>query len=149
MCWHLSWKEERANVYSKDLPECWMLFVILSPQQREQKWKKNAEKHNEDIKSQRTSILGTIKHSWTEQDRTEVYKVTACWRILIESDCLVFLPTRKKSRKSLRNYFIAVNKQTAVHKARGSAVDLCATGCCQQQKSVRTKATRQTHGRST
>lgn len=48
-----------------------MLFVILSPPKKgEQKWKKNAEKHNEDIKIQRTSILGTIKQSWTEQDRS-------------------------------------------------------------------------------
>lgn len=90
--------EERANVQPKDLPERWMLFVILSPQEKgAQKWKKNAKNHNEDIKTLRTSILGTIKWSWTEENRTrqKFIKVTACWRILTESNAQYFFQQEK------------------------------------------------------
>lgn len=42
-----------------------MLFVILFPPniKEDGNGQKNAEKHNEDIKIQRTSILGIIKQS--------------------------------------------------------------------------------------
>lgn len=80
----------------------------------------------------------------TGQDRTEVYKSHSLLENTNKRVIAQYFFKQEKMQEELTSYYRAVNKQKTVHKSHGSAVDLCATGCCQQQQCVKTKAMRLT-----